>query len=129
MPIYALCLSIPPDDAPEEGGDTATMLAHMGMAGASCLSHESLYADDPKKSIKTFFERQGIDPPPQYEFVEGRFGQQNCRLEFVFSYSHFIKFSPQSANTTSLLELHGSFCGKINVTIGRFNILQLFFTK
>ncbi|VDN98193.1 unnamed protein product [Rodentolepis nana] len=45
----------------------------------NCLSHEKNYAEDPKKALKAFFDREGLDP--EYEFVEGKFGQQMCRIE------------------------------------------------
>ncbi|TPP58494.1 Smad nuclear interacting protein [Fasciola gigantica] len=49
--------------------------------GAACLSHENLYQDDPRRALKAYFEREGIEPAPEYEFVEAAFGKQNCRIE------------------------------------------------
>lgn len=48
---------------------------------AACLNHEQMYAEDPKKALRAYFEREGIEPAPEYEFVEGKFGQQMCRIE------------------------------------------------
>ncbi|OON18140.1 hypothetical protein X801_06014 [Opisthorchis viverrini] len=49
--------------------------------GAACLSHENLYQDDPKRALRTYFEREGIDPAPEFEFVEASFGKQHCKIE------------------------------------------------
>uniref|UniRef100_A0A0V0J5P1 FHA domain-containing protein n=2 Tax=Schistocephalus solidus TaxID=70667 RepID=A0A0V0J5P1_SCHSO len=67
-------------DVDESQDDGGAMLG-IGLDGGSCLSHESSYADDPKRALKNYFDREGFEPPPQYEFVEGRFGQKNCRIE------------------------------------------------
>lgn len=71
------------DEDDEEGAANGpNFLSQLGSAGgASCLSHENAYMDDPKRALKAYFDREGIDPPPDYEFVDGRFGQQMCRLE------------------------------------------------
>lgn len=51
--------------------------------GGNCLSHENSYIADPKRALRAFFDREGFVPLPEYEFVEGRFGQQICRIECV----------------------------------------------
>ncbi|VDQ13586.1 unnamed protein product [Trichobilharzia regenti] len=51
------------------------------LQSGTCLSHEKLYRDDPKRALNAYFEREGIDPVPQYEFVEAPFGKQHCRIE------------------------------------------------
>ena len=63
-----------------EDGD-ALLQQRLAESG-SCLSHEKSYIEDPKKALRGYFDREGIDPPPEYEFVEGRFGQQMCRIEY-----------------------------------------------
>ncbi|KAM7536873.1 hypothetical protein Aperf_G00000080908 [Anoplocephala perfoliata] len=66
------------DGEDEDNGENALqLLADSG----NCLSHEKNYIEDPKKALKAFFDREGIDPYPEYEFVEGKFGQQICRVE------------------------------------------------
>ncbi|CAH8430768.1 unnamed protein product [Schistosoma turkestanicum] len=55
------------------------------LQSGTCLSHEKLYRDDPKRTLNTYFEREGIDPIPQYEFVEAPFGKQHCRIELPLS--------------------------------------------
>ncbi|VDO57044.1 unnamed protein product [Schistosoma margrebowiei] len=35
--------------------------------------------------MNAYFEREGIDPIPQYEFVEAPFGKQHCRIELPLS--------------------------------------------
>ncbi|TNN11971.1 Kanadaptin [Schistosoma japonicum] len=55
------------------------------LQSGACLSHEKLYRDDPKRALNAFFEREGIDPVPQYEFVEAPFGKQHCRIELPLS--------------------------------------------
>ncbi|VDD80101.1 unnamed protein product [Mesocestoides corti] len=67
------------EDANDEDG-SENLLQRLADEG-SCLHHEKLYIEDPKKALKSYFDREGIDPPPEYDFVEGRFGQQMCRLE------------------------------------------------
>ncbi|PVD25477.1 hypothetical protein C0Q70_13133 [Pomacea canaliculata] len=42
--------------------------------------HEHLYADDPKKALKGFYEREGYDLP-EYQFSEVSFGKHRCFLE------------------------------------------------
>lgn len=50
--------------------------------GAACLSHEHRYRDDPKKALSAYFDREGIDPAPEFEFIDGAgFGKQHCRME------------------------------------------------
>nr|VZI35527.1 unnamed protein product [Spirometra erinaceieuropaei] len=68
-------------DESQDDGEVGGAMMGLGLDGGSCLSHESSYADDPKRALKNYFDREGLDPPPQYEFVEGRFGQKNCRIE------------------------------------------------
>ncbi|KAG5442159.1 Kanadaptin [Clonorchis sinensis] len=53
--------------------------------GAACLSHENLYQDDPKRALRTYFEREGIDPAPEFEFVEASFGKQHCKIDLPLS--------------------------------------------
>ncbi len=79
VPIVNMIFSFA-DDAGDEGGDE-NFLQKLAAAGASCLSHERAYMDDPKKALKNYFDREGIDPPPEYDFIAGKFGQQLCRLE------------------------------------------------
>lgn len=67
-------------DDGEDGDNGGSMLQLLADSG-NCLSHEKNYIEDPKKALKAFFDREGIDPYPEYEFVEGRFGQQICRVE------------------------------------------------
>ncbi|CAH8434057.1 unnamed protein product [Heterobilharzia americana] len=55
------------------------------LQSGSCLSYEKLYRDDPKRALNAYFEREGIDPVPQYEFVEAPFGKQHCRIELPLS--------------------------------------------
>ncbi|CAH8435361.1 unnamed protein product [Schistosoma margrebowiei] len=55
------------------------------LQSGTCLSHEKLYRDDPKRALNAYFEREGIDPIPQYEFVEAPFGKQHCRIELPLS--------------------------------------------
>nr|CAH8822970.1 unnamed protein product [Trichobilharzia regenti] len=55
------------------------------LQSGTCLSHEKLYRDDPKRALNAYFEREGIDPVPQYEFVEAPFGKQHCRIELPLS--------------------------------------------
>ncbi|CAH8825345.1 unnamed protein product [Trichobilharzia szidati] len=55
------------------------------LQSGTCLSHEKLYRDDPKRALNAYFEREGIDPAPQYEFVEAPFGKQHCRIELPLS--------------------------------------------
>ncbi|CAH8509960.1 unnamed protein product [Dicrocoelium dendriticum] len=49
--------------------------------GAACLSYERLYQDDPKRALKAYFEREGIEPAPEYEFVDASFGKQHCKID------------------------------------------------
>ncbi|CDS36641.1 smad nuclear interacting protein [Echinococcus multilocularis] len=65
------------DDGDEDENVLQQRLAESG----NCLSHESSYIADPKRALRAFFDREGLDPLPEYEFVEGRFGQQMCRIE------------------------------------------------
>lgn len=67
------------------------MLQRLAGSG-NCLSHEKNYIEDPKKALKSFFDREGLDP--EYEFVEGKFGQQICRIECVhfFSFFHCLRY-------------------------------------
>ncbi|VDM35390.1 unnamed protein product, partial [Hydatigera taeniaeformis] len=65
------------DDVDEDENALQQRLAESG----NCLSHESSYIADPKKALRAYFDREGFDPLPEYEFVEGRFGQQICRIE------------------------------------------------
>ena len=74
------------DDAAEENPDAENPYAD------SSLTDESLYLDDPKKSIKGFFEREGLDAP-DYEFVEdnstfGLGSRKKCRLELPIDNSN-----------------------------------------
>uniref|UniRef100_A0A3Q0KKL7 Putative smad nuclear interacting protein n=1 Tax=Schistosoma mansoni TaxID=6183 RepID=A0A3Q0KKL7_SCHMA len=55
------------------------------LQSGTCLSHEKLYRDDPKRALNAYFEREGIDPIPQFEFVEAPFGKQHCRIELPLS--------------------------------------------
>ncbi|CAH8432985.1 unnamed protein product [Schistosoma intercalatum] len=55
------------------------------LQSGTCLNHEKLYRDDPKRALNAYFEREGIDPVPQYEFVEAPFGKQHCRIELPLS--------------------------------------------
>ncbi|KAH9279170.1 Uncharacterized protein ECG_08297 [Echinococcus granulosus] len=65
------------DDGDEDENVLQQRLAESG----NCLSHESSYIADPKRALRAFFDREGLDPLPEYEFVKGRFGQQMCRIE------------------------------------------------
>ncbi|VDP92149.1 unnamed protein product [Echinostoma caproni] len=65
--------------AEEPCDDGANFLANI--KGAACLSHENLYLDDPKRALRAYFEREGIEPAPEFEFVEAAFGKQHCRIE------------------------------------------------
>ncbi|VDN09405.1 unnamed protein product [Dibothriocephalus latus] len=67
-------------DESQDDGEMGVSMLGLGLEGGSCLSHESSYAEDPKRALKNYFDREGFDPP-QYDFVEGRFGQKNCRIE------------------------------------------------
>lgn len=74
------------DDAAEENPDAENPFAD------SSLTDESLYLDDPKKSIKGFFEREGLDAP-DYEFIEdnstfGLGSRKKCRLELPIDNSN-----------------------------------------
>ncbi|CAL8105529.1 unnamed protein product [Calicophoron daubneyi] len=68
----------------EDAGDEVPNFL-LGEDGAACLTHEHLYQDDPKRALKSYFEREGIDPVPEYEFLEATFGKQHCRLELPLS--------------------------------------------
>ncbi|XP_064601680.1 kanadaptin-like [Liolophura sinensis] len=46
----------------------------------STLDNEELYINDPKKSLKGYFEREGLDPP-EYEISEAGFGKYKCQVE------------------------------------------------
>ncbi|KAL5104774.1 hypothetical protein TcWFU_009521 [Taenia crassiceps] len=61
--------------------DAENVLQQRLAEGGSCLSHENSYIADPKKALRAYFDREGFVPLPEYEFVEGRFGQQICRIE------------------------------------------------
>ncbi|VDK35521.1 unnamed protein product [Taenia asiatica] len=62
--------------------DEAEDVLHQRLAeSGNCLSHENSYIADPKRALRAFFDREGTVPLPEYEFVEGRFGQQICRIE------------------------------------------------
>ncbi|VEL24819.1 unnamed protein product [Protopolystoma xenopodis] len=50
--------------------DEVPSLTTQPLDGASCLSHETSYLDDPKKALRAYFDREGIDPAPQFEFVD-----------------------------------------------------------
>ncbi|VUZ43998.1 unnamed protein product [Hymenolepis diminuta] len=65
------------DDVEEE--DNGEIMLQRLAGSGNCLSHEKNYIEDPKKTLKSFFDREGLDP--EYEFVEGKFGQQICRIE------------------------------------------------
>ncbi|KAA3671778.1 uncharacterized protein DEA37_0006147 [Paragonimus westermani] len=64
-----------------EDADMNTPSFLAALNGAACLSHENLYQDDPKLALKAYFEREGIEPAPEYEFVEAAFGKQHCKIE------------------------------------------------
>ncbi|KAF5398203.1 hypothetical protein PHET_08324 [Paragonimus heterotremus] len=64
-----------------EDADLNTPSFLAAINGAACLSHENLYQDDPKRALKVYFEREGIEPAPEYEFVEAVFGKQHCKIE------------------------------------------------
>ncbi|KAL5971813.1 Kanadaptin [Taenia solium] len=62
--------------------DEAEDVLHQRLAeSGNCLGHENSYIADPKRALRAFFDREGTVPLPEYEFVEGRFGQQICRIE------------------------------------------------
>ena len=42
--------------------------------------HEDSYREDPKRALRVYFDREGVDEG-EYDITEAGFGKYQCRLE------------------------------------------------